>query len=226
MISQVIPVDTLVMDRAEIYRSMGSARYVPDDVIRDRVESVIEKAGQVCKSKFGYEVLPAGPSSSTTIRVGNTEMHTGPVIAQSLSSAEYYAVFVATSGLEYEDWAHVFRSSGDIMDELIVDAVGSEIVESTVSFLKAHLRQKMAQRHMFISNSYSPGYCGWSLQEQKKLFAFLPYKPCDIELNTSCLMRPVKSVSGIIAIGSRVKQRPYGCSVCDSKDCYKKRLSR
>ena len=70
-----------------------------------------------------------------------------------------------------------------------------------------------------ITNRYSPGYCGWQVAEQHKLFQLIPDNYCGIRLTESALMDPVKSVSGIIGIGENVKINPYTCRMCDMPDC-------
>ena len=67
-------------------------------------------------------------------------------------------------------------------------------------------------------------YCGWHVSAQPALFSLFPEKnPCGIELTDSCLMLPMKSVSGVIGIGPDVRYLPYTCGICDKKDCYKRR---
>lgn len=45
---------------------------------------------------------------------------------------------------------------------------------------------------------FSPGYCGWHVSGQKRLFAALKPERMGIRLNDSYLMQPLKSVSGVI----------------------------
>jgi hypothetical protein len=77
----------------------------------------------------------------------------------------------------------------------------------------------MFQNQLNITNRYSPGYCNWSVSEQKLLFSFLPDGFCGIKLNDSALMTPIKSISGIIGIGQNVKMNEYNCNHCGVKDC-------
>jgi hypothetical protein len=70
-----------------------------------------------------------------------------------------------------------------------------------------------------ITNRYSPGYCGWDVTEQHKLFQLIPENYCGIKLTPSALMDPVKSISGIIGIGENVKNNPYTCRLCNQNDC-------
>ena len=110
------------------------------------------------------------------------------------------------------------------LDEFLADAIGSEIAEATTRALSQRLEQKLAGRGWAISNSYSPGYCGWPVTDQELLFGLFPPGTCGVELNASNLMLPVKSVSGVIAAGPRVRKMPYGCAICGKKDCYKNRM--
>ncbi len=48
---------------------------------------------------------------------------------------------------------------------------------------------------------YSPGYCGWHVSAQIKLFAELKPGKIGITLGESCLMDPLKSVSGVLVAG-------------------------
>ena len=41
------------------------------------------------------------------------------------------------------------------------------------------------------TNRFSPGYCGWHVNEQKLLFSLLPDNVCGITLNSSALMYPI-----------------------------------
>jgi cobalamin-dependent methionine synthase I len=75
-----------------------------------------------------------------------------------------------------------------------------------------------------ITNRYSPGYCGWDVAEQHKLFQLIPDNYCGIHLTPSALMDPVKSISGMIGIGENVRSNPYTCKMCDMKDCVYRRV--
>jgi len=77
---------------------------------------------------------------------------------------------------------------------------------------------------MNITNRYSPGYCGWNITGQKILFSLLPEYFCGIELTDTCLMLPIKSVSGIIGIGRDVKFNAYTRNLCDMQYCLYRNL--
>ena len=76
---------------------------------------------------------------------------------------------------------------------------------------------------------YSPGYCGWHVSGQKALFNFLDSGAAGITLTDSCLMRPLKSVSGVIVAGRPdihgfTNDYPF-CTACTGKECRERILS-
>ena len=70
---------------------------------------------------------------------------------------------------------------------------------------------------------YSPGYCGWDLTGQRRLFAALRPETIGLTLTDSCLMQPLKSVSGVILAGPRTIHRflpTYDfCDRCETRTC-------
>ncbi|MBI5710944.1 MAG: hypothetical protein HZC42_11680 [Candidatus Eisenbacteria bacterium] len=71
--------------------------------------------------------------------------------------------------------------------------------------------------------AYSPGYCGWHVSGQRALFAFLEPGEIGVTLNPSCLMEPLKSVSGVLVAGPAGIHRfapafPF-CAECREKPC-------
>ncbi len=71
--------------------------------------------------------------------------------------------------------------------------------------------------------TYSPGYCGWHITGQRALFARLKPEEIGMKLTASCLMRPLKSVSGVVLAGERAAHAfddtyPF-CDECAGRPC-------
>jgi hypothetical protein len=70
---------------------------------------------------------------------------------------------------------------------------------------------------------YSPGYCGWHISGQKKLFEYLRPEQIGITLRDSYLMEPIKSVSGVVLAGPRDMHEfdpSYpSCATCETFSC-------
>ncbi|MEE3446448.1 MAG: vitamin B12 dependent-methionine synthase activation domain-containing protein, partial [Prevotella sp.] len=69
-----------------------------------------------------------------------------------------------------------------------------------------------------------PGYCGWHVSQQQLLFPLFNGQTCGVTLTDSSLMLPIKSVSGIIGVGEKVRRLDYTCGLCNFEKCYKRKL--
>ena len=105
----------------------------------------------------------------------------------------------------------------------IADAMGSVIAEHCADQMEICLQEsidKLGWRH---TNRFSPGYCGWHVSQQQLLFPLFGGQTCGVCLTESSLMVPIKSVSGIIGLGEKVRKLDYTCGLCDFKQCYKRK---
>ena len=184
------------------------------------------EAARRCRPQYAYRLFPTERIDPDSISAGGAKFATGHVITRYLKNAEYLAFFIATAGREFDAWLRELKTEDDILKEFLTDAIGSEIAEATARIMARRMSGTLAEKGMRISNSYSPGYCGWPVSDQQQLFELFPPQICGVELNSSSLMSPVKSVSGVIAVGSQVQKMPYGCAICGRKDCYKNRLKQ
>lgn len=205
-----------------VCRAMGYAAEVPTE-IRESVESCMELVRANVFPEAGY-VLCGSPELRTGGLVcGGQDFQTGGIIRRYLEGAEQVAVFVATAGEGMERLLREAADSGDVFSQYVLDTAGSEIAEATAELLEAAVVREAVRCGRQITNRLSPGYCGWDVAEQKKLFALLPERFCGITLSESALMHPIKSVSGIIGLGRKVEREAYTCVLCDREDCVRRR---
>jgi hypothetical protein len=71
--------------------------------------------------------------------------------------------------------------------------------------------------------AYSPGYCGWHVSGQRKLFEVLRPERIGITLRESFLMEPLKSVSGVViaappSVHDFEASYPF-CNQCETRGC-------
>ena len=151
-------------------------------------------------------------------------LSTGAQIAGYLKKAEYLALFVCTAGALFTELTGKYNKEGNYLEAFIVDAIGSFTVEKAMDKIQTKLEFEMQKEGMNISNRYSPGYCEWPVSFQRELFDYMGELPVEISLTESCLMLPIKSVSGVIGIGSKIQKRPYSCQICKNKECSYRRI--
>lgn len=213
--------DSLSFDIKEALRLMGYGGYEPGSSVKSLIGKVLDDLSTVVRPHFGYVLADGHVEDSSHVVVGGVRLSPGKIITHAMMDADFYAVFTATIGSGFDDYCRRYKEAGDMAGALVADALGSVLAEAVVSQLVATLSEKAEAGGMKISNNYSPGYCDWHLSDQKNLFSLLPEGAAGITLTGSCLMLPVKSVSGIIAVGGSVKKRPYGCAICKMTTCIK-----
>ena len=151
-----------------------------------------------------------------------SDFNYGPRVKNAFKRAEKIVLFVATLGGEVKN--AIDKKREDAFAYYMLDFLVSQYADAVADYMSERIKEYAILASMGASNRYSPGYCGWSVQEQKKLFDFFPAKQCGITLTESCLMDPVKSVSGAIAIGKDVVFQEYGCKNCNIKNCLHKSI--
>ncbi|MDD4592249.1 MAG: vitamin B12 dependent-methionine synthase activation domain-containing protein [Parabacteroides sp.] len=210
----------LALPEKEIYQAMGYRNHTPDEYVLQQVSEVMTSVKSLCIPRYMFQLVEAERVSNKDLKVKETTFSVGKIISSYLPGMTHVCMFVATAGKEYEAYLNHLKIEGDILKEFVADAIGSAIAEACVTKLQKELSY---YNELNQSLSYSPGYCGWNIQEQKKLFSFFPEEPCGIRLSHSCLMAPVKSVSGMIGMGKILQPQPYRCEICSNKHCYKRK---
>lgn len=182
------------------------------------------------KDIFGGYIVKEIESSdlkSGLITIENTELQVGSQICGYLKGASHAALFICTAGNIFTEITREYNARGEYLEAFVADAIGSLTVENAMDKIQQDLENSLNAENLKITNRYSPGYCNWSLSGQKELFALVGNNTVGIELTDSCLMNPIKSVSGIIGIGESVKKRAYGCEICRNAECiYRKILNK
>lgn len=217
-----LPWNILHLNEDDIYLSMG-AGYTPDAQMLEALDVLRQEIAERCRPRCMFAVFDAGEAEQHHIKVNDTFFRTGAVITPYLAGADKYVLFVATAGQEFEAFQHEVKASGDIYKEFLLDSLGSAIAEAVVRELCARVENHFLPMGYGVSHPYSPGYCGWHVTQQQLLFSMLPVHPCGVALSESSLMTPIKSVSGVMAVGSHIVKRKYGCELCGKADCYKNR---
>lgn len=152
------------------------------------------------------------------------ELQPGHQVCAYLRGCSEAAFFLCTAGALFSRESHRFNAQGDLLEAYLIDAIGSLTVENAMDRIHSALEEEMQSQGINITNRYSPGYCNWPITDQRSLFSLIGPNPTGIQLGDSCLMTPIKSVSGVIGLGKEAKKRPYGCAICKNTTCIYRRL--
>jgi hypothetical protein len=175
---------------------------VPDRVItladeaRALYESLVHPRGvlaEISKAEFGEVYLGEGRNEEPT------------PLPRIIDQADHLALFAATLGEPLcQKINELFRTNDPAMGSML-DGIASQRADSAATLLGTLFLESLVEEGRADADTrvlpYSPGYCGWHVSGQRKLFAYLDPGLIDIELNESCLMSPLKSVSGVLVTG-------------------------
>ncbi len=105
-----------------------------------------------------------------------------------------------------------------------LDSIASERADAAAEQIGRHFARVLgADKTEIRVLAYSPGYCGWHVSGQRRLFEYLRPQRIGITLNSSCLMQPLKSVSGVLVAGeARIHEFDNDfdfCACCSTHQC-------
>jgi len=142
-------------------------------------------------------------------------------------SSSSLALFAATLGPVLSDRITGLFDCGEYAAGYMLDSVSSlaadKLANLTACSFKSDLLNAGVSSESATVLSYSPGYCGWHISGQKKLFEFLEPEEIGITLNESYLMSPVKTVSGVLIAGPaeihEFVNSYHFCDACTTLSC-------
>lgn len=212
MTEKTLSFEELGITAADVYEQMGYHDAQPDKATQQETAMILKEVSQWLRPRFSYFVVNKQP-----------DFEMGNIILRQLRGSEAFALFICTSGLEFETYQHRLKEQGDMVRVFIADALGSVIAEKCADQMEKALQESIDKLGWKHTNRFSPGYCGWHVSQQQLLFPLFQGHTCGVKLTDSSLMVPIKSVSGIIGLGEKVRKLEYTCGLCDFKQCYKRK---
>jgi hypothetical protein len=209
------------LDPDEILQILGEQQGVIDTHATTLVKQYIVEGLRISAPVGAFVLVDALESlSSEKIGIQGITFDTGKIVHKMLQNSENYAFFLVSAGPGPENLVRSLLQQGDYLEGYILDLVASNIVDLAADQVQDQVKSLAERQGLRITNRYSPGYCDWNVEEQQKLFSLFPVACCGISLSESSLMSPMKSISGIIGAGAKVKFRDYTCEICPMPECY------
>ena len=227
----------------DIYEQMGYGDAQPDAALCLETEQALEYVSQWLRPSFTFFAtrgrhdaerhelyVPSSLITDADVRNAicgsdayEVQLNVGKIISRQLRGSEAYALFICTAGNDFHEWMEREINSNDMVKAFIAHSIGSVLAERCADVMEQSLQQSIDKLGWKRTNRFSPGYCGWHVREQQRLFPLFNGQTSGVHLTDSSLMIPIKSVSGVIGLGPDVRYNPYTCGICDNKQCYKRR---
>lgn len=212
--------EDFLLEEEKIYSHVAPGSKEADPHTADLIHTLVRQSLDLMHPLAAVSYTQAGEAPGKgKVAAGDIHFETGGTIAKMLRGSERYAFFIATAGPQPEALSRALLKNGEFLEGYIVDVIGSFLVEQVAEQVHQNVKDRASDNGWSASNRYSPGYCGWKVDEQQKLFSLFPDGSCGITLSASALMHPIKSVSGLIGMGKSVRFRDYTCELCSMTKC-------
>jgi len=213
----------------EVLEFMQSSDCEEDHPVTISAKDILDTLSSYEGISGGYIIKDIAPITPKTgiIEIDGVKLQAGSQICGYVKQATKAALFICTAGDIFTRLSGEYNRNGLFLEAFVADSIGSLTVENAMDRIQDSLSVDLSGKGLKISNRYSPGYCNWPLSGQKELFGLIGENATGVLLSESCLINPIKSVSGIIGIGTDIKKREYGCSICNNAECiYRKIINK
>lgn len=143
--------------------------------------------------------------------------------------SERTVLAVCTIGENLEKKCSEFIKRGKLSNGVILDAIASHSAEETAEYVNQTILNELSEEiiEKDFTCRFSPGYCQWTLEKgQNLIFKLLPAESIGVELSSSMMMNPIKSVSFAFNIGEEVDKElgTRECEDCNLINCAYRRV--
>ncbi len=180
------------------------------------VQELVEVTRSIAKPKVVYKVSYVDDKDGDTVTIDGVRF-TSRLLRINLDQVERVFPYIATCGTELEE---VAIPSNDVMKSFCFDAIKTIVLRLAVDYVSNRLIEYYALGKMSHMN---PGSLeSWPITQQKELFSLFgsAEELIGVRLTKSCVMFPLKSVSGIY-FPTEIKFE--SCQLCPREKCIGRR---
>ena len=194
------------VSREEVYRNLGYGRSGrPADRIGRRLD----------------ELWSAGVDRLRPRGVWTVVDHDQAVAMAMIHPQALAGIGLVTVGRQLESEVDRLNDAGELLDALLLDAIGSAGAEGAADALDRIVCVGATTRGLHAGRRFSPGYGKWDVKHQKELLGLLPAAEIGVTLTPGMMMIPRKSVSFAVRYLDRPPRKGEGrhrCSQCDRRE--------
>jgi hypothetical protein len=225
-LSPALPREEIVPTLRAVLRGQGIPDSAPLETrIRDLARTALRLFEETADPRGVFH--PLSVESFEPIYSGEGRNQVETPLERIFPQARHLALFAVTLGPAISGRIAECFERGDFALGAMLDSAASEGAELAAAALESRylgaLREEEGLRSSDGVLRFSPGYCGWHVSGQRRLFSNLAPEKIGITLTASCLMEPLKSISGVIVFGAKPifefeDTFPF-CSACDGHAC-------
>jgi len=196
----------LAVSREEVHRNLGYGRSGrPTDRIGRRLD----------------ELWSDGVARLAPRGVWTVIDHEQSVALQMVHPPAHAGVGLVTVGDALEREVDRLNDGGDLLDALLLDAIGSAGAEAAADALDRVVCEEATRLGLHAGRRFSPGYGRWGVEHQQQLLGHVPAADIGVTLTPGMMMIPRKSVSFAVRYldhPPRNREGRHRCATCERRE--------
>lgn len=224
------------VQEAEYLRLLGFPRnHVPEERSRELMQWAQKWYAENGRPWIFARVAGGIQIATNTICIAGQQFVSERLHQQFVAAEAHDAVLVAVSaGKECEEKARECWQSGKPDEYFFLEMYGSAVVEHLVTQVAGRICGWAENHGMAVLPHYSPGYSGWSVADQIKLWEIIRNNgqtfPAELSVMESGMLRPKKSLLAVFGLTRHPEKVLTGsklipCENCSLPGCQYRRAS-
>jgi hypothetical protein len=222
---------------AEFNRLLGYPRgYEPEGRARELADEIVRWYQKYGRPWLYVREVADLDVQGGRVRLAGWDLDSSQLHEQFAVTDVRRAVVAAVSaGPECELLAQAHWREGKPDEYYFAEMYGSAIVESLITLAAGRLCKWADGEHLAALPHYSPGFSGWDVSDQAKLWSALQQGrtlalPGEIEVMTSGMLRPKKSLLALFGLTPQIERaktlsRLIPCESCALNACQFRRAA-
>ena len=202
------------INRNEVLKYLGYKGGFIDDYTNSQIDNALELVKKIAQPKVIHKVVNICFNEELSFLDIDFKPE-GKDIANLLKESRKAILFVATLGNLFETELRKAQIK-DMAFAVILDSCASSAIENICDNFQSEMEKQWAERRMFLTDRFSPGYGDMPLTQQKDFCMVLDSaRKVGVTVNKGGLLVPTKSVTAIMGISKNPQpRRKIGCEHC------------
>jgi hypothetical protein len=212
----------ITLDEQRISREMGQslARVLKTPKLLAVFREELMEARQLIEPAACWNTLPVREIRHEKVILANGARMGGGPVAAVIGGADDLVIGVCTVGAPISQRVDAYTREKDLFRGMVLSDLASYAVDLVRQGLCELVEEEANRNGLHVSTPLSPGESEWPVSEQATLFSLVDAGEIGVTLSPSMVMRPLKSLSLIMGVGSRPMGSEGGtsCDFCTIRD--------
>lgn len=212
------------INKANVLKYMGYKN--PEDVssaVEADVDAQIEAVQGLLEPALIYEEYPIKVDEDwQKVYISDGKAWESRFVSTYMKGCDTMIVLVSTIGPKLPEEINKAFAQWDYLRAMALDSIADNAIDNMNKQFWVKLVNRVKKEGKGITGMLSPGHSDWNIEQQKLLFELVDASAIGVSLTDSCLMMPIKSISGIYGIGKDIpiSKSSHNCDMCPIKGCF------